>query len=129
MRSRYTAHNVGAHAHLENSLSAEARKTYDPGQTDAGFSGVKWLGLEIRSVSGGGEGDSEGEVEFIARFRQNGTEDIHHERASFIRENGRWAYLDGVLAPKGKPRQVVKVGRNDPCTCGSGKKFKKCCGA
>ena len=26
-------------------------------------------------------------------------------------------------------RQSVKVGRNDPCPCGSGKKYKKCCGA
>ena len=26
-------------------------------------------------------------------------------------------------------RQTVKVGRNDPCPCGSGKKYKKCCGA
>jgi uncharacterized protein YecA (UPF0149 family) len=26
------------------------------------------------------------------------------------------------------PKNQAKVGRNDPCTCGSGKKFKKCCG-
>lgn len=32
--------------------------------------------------------------------------------------------------PKIQPRRVeVKVGRNDPCPCGSGKKYKKCCGA
>ncbi|MBI4872963.1 MAG: preprotein translocase subunit SecA [Candidatus Riflebacteria bacterium] len=37
---------------------------------------------------------------------------------------------DGGDAPVRKPVQVAsKVGRNDPCTCGSGKKFKKCCGA
>ena len=29
---------------------------------------------------------------------------------------------------KKQPRKVVKVGRNDPCPCGSGKKFKQCCG-
>ncbi|HEX7776475.1 MAG TPA: SEC-C metal-binding domain-containing protein [Parvibaculum sp.] len=28
-----------------------------------------------------------------------------------------------------KPRTVVKIGRNDPCSCGSGKKYKKCHGA
>ncbi len=27
------------------------------------------------------------------------------------------------------PRRVVRIGRNDPCPCGSGKKYKKCCGA
>ena len=34
---------------------------------------------------------------------------------------------DGVRKPK--KRDVAKVGRNDPCPCGSGKKYKKCCGA
>jgi SEC-C motif-containing protein len=35
----------------------------------------------------------------------------------------------GEVNPKDPPRRVEKVGRNDPCPCGSGKKFKKCCGA
>ena len=34
---------------------------------------------------------------------------------------------DGT-APKKQPVKVNKIGRNDPCPCGSGKKFKKCCG-
>ena len=32
-------------------------------------------------------------------------------------------------APTGKPRLAPKIGGNDYCPCGSGKKFKKCCGA
>jgi uncharacterized protein YecA (UPF0149 family) len=32
-----------------------------------------------------------------------------------------------VIRPE-EPLSVSKVGRNDPCNCGSGKKFKKCCG-
>ena len=31
--------------------------------------------------------------------------------------------------PRPYVREQPKVGRNDPCVCGSGKKFKKCCGA
>ena len=34
---------------------------------------------------------------------------------------------DGT-APKKQPRKVQKIGRNDPCPCGSGKKYKNCCG-
>jgi|GEM_PF-5285255 len=34
-----------------------------------------------------------------------------------------------ALAPAVRPRRVIKVGRNDPCPCGSGKKYKRCCGA
>ena len=37
--------------------------------------------------------------------------------------------LDRALNPPEPLRSANKVGRNDPCTCGSGKKFKKCCGA
>lgn len=29
---------------------------------------------------------------------------------------------------KKKPKRVKKIGRNDPCPCGSGKKYKNCCG-
>ncbi len=38
--------------------------------------------------------------------------------------------MAGPEEPEGDHRQAVsnKVGRNDPCTCGSGKKYKKCCG-
>ena len=37
--------------------------------------------------------------------------------------------LAGSQLPKVRQRKVQKVGRNDPCPCGSGKKYKKCCGA
>jgi uncharacterized protein YecA (UPF0149 family) len=30
---------------------------------------------------------------------------------------------------KAEPRRDAKIGRNDRCSCGSGKKYKKCCGA
>ncbi|MEK9660196.1 MAG: YchJ family metal-binding protein [Alphaproteobacteria bacterium] len=53
---------------------------------------------------------------------------MHHERSHFRRENGQWLYVDGEFNPKGQPLRVVKVGRNDPCPCGSGQKYKKCCG-
>ncbi len=33
-----------------------------------------------------------------------------------------------IEAPKQEPIRVQKIGRNDPCPCGSGKKYKKCCG-
>ena len=45
------------------------------------------------------------------------------------RKDGTWYYVDGeVIKPATSVHQQPKVGRNDPCPCGSGKKFKKCCG-
>lgn len=129
MRSRYSAFVRGEFAHLETSLAAETRTPSDHQAAETMFKGVEWRGLEVRSVAGGGAEDQTGTVEFVARYREKGREQAHHELASFRRDNGLWVYVDGQLAPKGPPRQVVKVGRNDPCPCGSAKKFKKCCGA
>ena len=67
-------------------------------------------------------------VEFLIHFRRDGNDMRHHERASFRREDGHWFYVSGEVNPKGEPRRVVKVGRNEPCPCGSGKKYKACCG-
>jgi len=59
-----------------------------------------------------------------------GRNQIHHERSRFIKQNGAWFYVDGEMNPAQEQRIVThKLGRNDPCHCGSGKKFKKCCGA
>jgi SEC-C motif-containing protein len=43
--------------------------------------------------------------------------------------DGEWRYDESEVNPKPPPVRVEKIGRNDPCPCGSGKKYKKCCGA
>ncbi|EAX7120348.1 hypothetical protein AIW16_22500, partial [Salmonella enterica] len=65
------------------------------------------------------EAENTGYVSFIARFSEQGKTGAIIERSRFIKENGQWYYIDGT-----RPQ----LGRNDPCPCGSGKKFKKCCG-
>ena len=65
-------------------------------------------------------------------------EKVLKETSKFLKENGRWVYSESesivhpqkVSASSKKPfvRKQTKVGRNEPCPCGSGKKFKKCCG-
>lgn len=129
MRARYTAHALGQVDYLSDTLAPEARGDFDPSETSSTASDTLWQGLEVRAVTDGGPDDETGSVEFVARFRWRGDQRIHHERASFRREQGRWVCDGGEMNPKGPPRQVVKVGRNEPCPCGSGKKYKKCCGA
>ncbi len=89
-----------------------------------------WHGLEIIDTEAGGESDDEGVVEFIAFYDDpDGDEVEHHERAFFRREEGEWIFVDGVPARQDPyVREEPKIGRNDPCPCGSGKKYKKCCG-
>jgi len=129
MRSRYSAFTLGHIDYLGDTLAPEARSDFDPIEAGNTASEAAWQGLEVRAVTDGGPDDETGSVEFVARFRLNGEPRVHHELAQFRREQGRWVCSGGDMNPKGPPRQVVKVGRNDPCPCGSGKKYKKCCGA
>ena len=52
-----------------------------------------------------------------------------HESATFKKEEGVWYFDDSEFPFQQVVNEGPKVGRNDPCPCGSGKKFKKCCGA
>jgi len=130
MRSRYSAYVRHAYDHLEQSLSAEQRADFSLDSTRQWAENSEWLGLKILRTEQGGEDDSEGLVEFSARFRVDGKEQTHIETAGFIREESRWVYAGQVPAPvQTVRREAPKIGRNDPCPCGSGRKFKKCCGA
>lgn len=88
----------------------------------------EWLGLRILSVEKGGSADDSGIVEFEASYVQGGLRDRHHERAKFVKKDGVWLYDEGEIVPETIVRAAPKVGRNDPCPCGSGKKFKQCHG-
>jgi SEC-C motif-containing protein len=127
MRARYTAYVTAAMDFLFSSTHPGHRKDYDHTGTKAWAENSEWLGLEIIGTTRGGPDDAEGEVEFIARFKEKGASRSHHECAQFKREKGVWHFTDGRLA-KPRPVTVTKIGRNDPCSCGSGLKFKKCCG-
>jgi len=122
MRSRYTAFAKGDIDYLITTLAPEALDDFNREDSETWAKQAQWLGLEIRKAEGS-------EVEFVAHFRMNGKTHYHHELASFRQVDGIWKYVDGQIDPKPPQRVVKSVGRNDPCPCGSGKKYKKCCGA
>ena len=126
MRSRYSAFVTGELDHVDRTHAAEVRDDFNRAEAERSIKECTWLGLEINNAAENGD---EGTVEFVARFKRGGQEYVQHELASFCRRDGHWFYLDGKINPKPPQRYVTKVGRNDPCTCGSGKKYKKCCGA
>ena len=91
MRSRYSAFVRGNERYLLATWHASKRPSamgFEPG--------TKWLGLEIvaaREIS-----DVQAEVEFIARYRVGGGSAVRlHERSRFVREGGRWFYVDGEM--------------------------------
>lgn len=127
MRSRYTAFAVGEMDYIYNTHHESTRKELDMDGVKSWALNSEWLGLEIRETDKGTEKDMEGKVEFKCKFLFNGNEQTHHELSTFVKEKGQWYFVDGVLRNNTVRRSEAKVGRNDPCPCGSGKKAKKCC--
>lgn len=91
MRSRYSAFVLGRSDYLRATWHASRR----PAELVLDAS-TQWLGLEVREHTV--LDDSHAEVEFVARMRQPGGRASRlHERSRFVREDGRWYYLDGVV--------------------------------
>lgn len=129
MRSRYTAYAVQNVDYVLDTHDPETRDEIDEADVRNWSERSEWLELEILDTKNGGEKDEEGEVEFIARYLIDGKVRNHRERSTFKKTKGRWYLHDGnVIGGTSVKREGPKVGRNDPCPCGSGKKHKKCCG-
>jgi len=128
MRARYSAYVKAEMDFIFESTHPDHRKDYDHEGTKAWAAESEWLGLEIVGTHKGGAEDSVGEVEFVARFKdKEGIAREHHECGQFKRKASQWLFTEGAMV-KPRPLSVTKIGRNDPCSCGSGIKYKKCCG-
>lgn len=125
MRSRYSAYVTRNLDYVERTLAPEIRPDFNRAEAERTAEQVEWIGLDLLSSSEDGD---VGMVEFYFRFRRDGQEFGQHEVANFRRDAGNWLYVSGKVGAKPPPRQVQKIGRNEPCACGSGKKYKKCCG-
>ena len=91
MRSRYTAFVMQNEQYLLDTWYAAKRPPSIPFEA-----GTKWLGLTIKDKKQ--IDDDHAEVEFIARYRVGGASAQRgHERSRFVRENGRWFYVDGAV--------------------------------
>lgn len=124
MRSRYSAYTVMNIDYIARTMRGRAGKEFDRRETENWARQLEWSGLEVLNT---GMNDQDGFVEFIAKYKSDGAEKQIHERSEFHRKDGKWYYVDGKHPSQTKPIHVEKIGRNDPCKCGSGKKFKKCC--
>jgi SEC-C motif domain protein len=131
MRARYSAyakHEIGFLMDTILKDGDEDDSSMDPEGTRKWSVESDWKGLEILETRAGGPADEKGKVEFIARYAQKGVLNAHHEVSSFVKKGGRWYFESGKLITEQVKRESPKVGRNEPCPCGSGKKYKACCG-
>lgn len=132
MRSRYSAFALGGLG--DYLLATWHDSASEKAQLDTAMLSkreVDWHGLEI--LDSRQQGDK-ARVEFRAHFSapapapagQPAVRECLQERSRFIRESGRWFYLSGTLVPASASSTPS---RNGPCSCGSGKKYKRCCAA
>lgn len=127
MRSRYTAYTKANVDYIAKTMKSPAGDRFDKEEARVWATSIEWLKLEVLANKVDGD---KGFVEFLAHFNQNKKRHVLHELSEFRCDQGEWYYIDGN-APKripSLPIQSTQVGRNEPCLCGSGKKYKKCCG-
>jgi SEC-C motif-containing protein len=130
MRSRYSAFVKGDIDYLYETLSPDQRKDFNRETTSEWARKSEWLGLDIVETENGLEADATGTVTFTAHFGRDGKALTHKEKSLFTRDPGdrSWQFAQ-ELSLKSQPVVLgAQPGRNDPCPCGSGKKYKKCCG-
>jgi len=130
MRARYSAYVMEQVQFVLDTTHPSQRDQYTENGIRRWSRNSEWIGLTILGTEAGTPEDENGTVEFVAEYFEKGRRQRHHEIAQFRREEGIWYFYDGQApTPKTVVRTEPKVGRNDPCPCGSGRKYKKCCGA
>jgi SEC-C motif-containing protein len=128
MRARYAAYAMSTVDYLYETSGPRVQKDFDAASTKNWSQSALWTGLEIIKEHKGAADDTVGVVEFIAHYTVKEKSFDHHEIATFEKHNGNWFFVDGrILGTDPVRRDAPKIGRNDACPCGSGKKYKKCC--
>lgn len=119
MRSRYSAYVLGLVDYLVATTLPVQKDLLDRAAIAAWSAQSTWLGLEIQGSELFGGQPEHALVSFTAHWHDEQGEHRHHECSSFVQVAGHWYFLD--------PTVPLKAGRNDPCPCAGGQKFKKCC--
>lgn len=125
VRARYTAFAVKKIDHVENTHAPEIRADFNRAEAERLAEECEWKSLRIHSAIEDGD---EAAIEFVMQVRRNGGLFIKAGKSSFRREHGQWLFVSTKPSPQLEHAQSDKVNRNDPCPCGSGKKYKKCHG-
>lgn len=118
MRSRYCAYCLGLIEYLvATTLPAQQAGLDLPAMTQWSREST-WLGLQVNEVAR--RGSDQAQISFTASWSDpDGRSHQHRECSDFVRKQGRWYFIN--------PGPQGDVGRNAPCPCGSGLKYKRCC--
>ena len=127
MRSRFTAHALRDYAHLHRTFLSTARLPYQP-EREGDAEDLSWTRLVVHSHEISDAKPDMAWVDFSAYYQHDGAEHAIHEKSEFERIEGEWFYTRAIRSGPAPIKSAhPKIGRNDPCPCGSGKKYKQCC--
>jgi SEC-C motif-containing protein len=125
MRSRYTAFSLKELDHIEKTHAPEIQSEFNRAEAERMADDCEWHSLEILKSE---EADNFAQIDFKVNYTFETKNTVRASSAKFRKDNGEWLYVSTKVISHIKPVQVLKIGRNDPCPCNSGKKSKKCCG-
>ncbi|MCG7657933.1 YchJ family protein [Neisseriaceae bacterium CCUG 44465] len=118
MRSRYAAYVLHEIDYLITTTVPAQQNLLDKQSIHEWSHTAQWLGLTVhRHIAK--IAPQHAQVEFTARFAENSVAHEHRELSTFVQISGAWYFIDPTV-----PLPTMK----SPCFCGSGKKFKACCG-
>ncbi|WP_416191347.1 YchJ family protein [Neisseria sp. CCUG12390] len=119
MRSRYSAYVLQKIDYIVETTVPSQQNLLNQADMSAWSRETEWLGLDVLQHMPN-IGKQHAQVAFTAHFREaGGKTQHHHELSAFVKINSRWYFIDPTV-----PLPAMK----QPCICGSGKKFKACCG-
>ena len=128
MRARYSAFATGVVEFIVATTHSTTRPEVNLADITEWSQTSTWHGLQIIATRDVDENKTF--VSFEAQFTQRGEDVSHREMSLFEREGGKWRFVTGDQLKNPTVRyETPRTGRNEPCPCGSGKKYKKCCGA
>lgn len=119
MRSRYSAYALGQIDYLISSTLPAQQASLDRPGIEQWSRQSKWLGLTVHSHEPATDAFGHTKVSFSARWEDDQGSHEQRENSVFVQRAGNWYFLH--------PGVALQAGRNDPCPCTSGGKFKKCC--
>ena len=117
LRSRFSAFALNEVDYVLATQIEQDRPAVEGWSSSAKFSELRILRQNLS--------EAQATIDFEADYESKGEQHVHKERSLFNLVDGRWLFSKGGGVPA---VAAVKVGRNDPCPCGSAKKHKKCCG-
>ncbi len=131
MRSRYSAFCTRSVDYLIATHHPSVQDANERASLSRNVNSTRWINLLIVKTQKGQRKDKTGQVEFVAAYQPQPLQPIAvtvqpsdasqlHENSRFVREKGRWFYVDGDMLPLYQPK------RSQSCWCGSGKQYKHC---